>query len=594
MEPTVAEVVPKVVLKEVVPATGGTRVEQKVRKIREENAKGNWHEAVEAAKKEKPIDAVKISKKAEEIGAERDPTTGLKTRVSGSEEEKRFDSFKGDAELNKKFLEQGYDRLVPAEQKKLRDAVESVINSNPLLSSEFSTLTTAQKDEAIKTILKDPKYASSLKEVMSGVLEQKITIEEQQILDRKDEVTDKGSKKTEAENAVSDLTRQINDLDTALKEFDRSPTAPGLKAVELKSLLSNVSTTQTELLNWRTTLQDVEAELAELQSDKQIMLRTKTDITAKENEITTKKTEVKNAKREVDSRQGKLGRITELQTEEAALREKKVQLEKDKKSKDIDLKKADLELSKAGRQLADLKRVRVDQEEDLVNGMRNAVSEAANKYLMKEVDAAEIAFDKELEEAKKKTSSADEQAVYNAERKRWERIENAGTKKEKILVSKEKTAADFADLIKTGSPDNIIREMLKTQVNVRTGVAYTDTDIDVLFADKADGSFYKKMAPEVITQVLRRKILAGGITRADVFNIQNSQWGEGMIRAALDKNKAVAAEMETLLGEKAINPGFMPKLWEQTKKHPWFLLSLLGIIALPILAAKEGTSSIVR
>lgn len=591
MDPGIETVAPKVVLKEAPSAATTTATEQMVRKMGEEIAKGNYKEAIEAAKNNKPIDAGKISRKADEIGTERDPSTGLKTRATGTEEEKRFKDFKESAELNKKLIEQGYDRLLPAEQDQLRSVIQGEIISNPALLSEFSSLSATEQENRIRLIIKDPKYISSLREAMGRALEKEVTIKDQEILDREDEVADRASKKLEAETAKTDLDRQIAEINTALKEFDRSPTSPGLKATELTTLLKGIAATQTELLTWKTTLRDAEAELADLQSDKQIMLRTKTDITVKENEIVAKKTEIRNARAEVDSRQGKLDRVKELQAEEAALKEKKTGLEKSRGSKDRELKAADLELSKSNRRLDDLKRVRADQEDDLVNGMRNASSEAANKYFIKQLEVAEIAYNKVSGEEGKKYTSADERAVQAAKRKRWERVENPGTRKEKILICKDKVNADFLSLIKDGGSDNILREMLRDQVNERTKVNYTDADIDTLFADKLEGSFYNKMSQDIILQTVRRKILAGGITPADVFNIQASKWGEGMVKKSLEANKAAAAEMEMLTGEKMINnSGFMPRLWEQTKKRPWLLATLLGIVAFPILAAKKGTA----
>jgi hypothetical protein len=589
MNPNTEGAVAKSVLKETPPTAGGTPEQQAVKRINEEMAKGKAHEAIEAAKKNKPIDAAKISKKAEEIGIGEkiDPATGKKDRSGSAAEQQRFQDFKDSAALNKEFLEKGYDGITdPAKKQSLRDSVQNAIISNPALCSEFSTLSLAEQRTRLEAILKDPKCASSLREVMSGVLDKEIGIKDKEVLDLKDALTDKETRRTDAENEKNDLTKQINDLDTALKDFDRSPTSMGLKASELDGLLKGASAAQTELITWKYNFQSLEGELAQLQADKQIMLRRGTDIADKENEITAKKAELKTAKTEVDSRQVKLDRIKELQTEEAALKEKKTQAEISKRSKDTDLKTADLDLSKAKRLYEDRVRVRADQEDELVNGMKNALSEAANNYFVKELDTAEKAYNTISGEDDKKNAIGDEKAVYSAERKRWERVENAGTKKEKILICKDKVNADFLALIRDGGSENTLRAMLVDQ-------GYAPDKIDNLFKDQADGSFYKKMTQEVTSQIVRRKILAGGITRADVFNIQNSNWGEGMIKSALEKNKAAAAEMQALLGEGVIDSQYMSKLWNETKKKPWLIATILGIAALPILASK-GVSDMIK
>jgi len=599
MNPNTESSIVKSVLKETPPLTGGTPEQQAVKRINDEMAKGKAHEAIEAAKKNRPIDAGKINKKSEEIGVGEkiDPTTGKKDRSGNPAEETRFQDFKNSADLNKEFLEKGYDGITDAAKKKsLRDSVQNAIISNPALALEFSSLNSTDQQARLEAILKDPKYSSNLREVMSGILDREIGVKDREVLDLKDAVKDKDSKRTAAENEKIDLERQINELSTALKEFDRSPTSTGLKASELDGLLKGASAIQTELMNFKYNLQSLEGELTQLQAEKQIMLRSKMDVIAKENEITAKKAELKTAKTEVDSRQSKLDRIKELQTEEATLKEKRTQAEISRRSKDTDLKAAGLDLSKAERLYQDRVRVRADQEEELVNGMKNATSEAASNYFIKELDLAEKTYNKLSGEDDKKNAGADEKAVYSAERKRWERVENAGSKKEKILICKDQVNADFLALIRDGGSEKILRHMLEDQIKENTlpPRKYTDDEINALFKDQAEGSFYKKMTQEVASQIVRRKILAGGITRADVFNIQNSNWGEGMIKSALEKNKVAAAEMQALLGEGVMATGFMSKLWSETKKKPWLIATILGIAALPILAAKGGSSDLIK
>jgi hypothetical protein len=590
MNPNTEGSVVKAVLKETPPAAGRTPEQEAVKRINDELAKGKAHEAIEAAKKNKPIDAGKISKKAEEIGIGEkiDPATGKKDRSGSAAEQQRFQDFKDSAALNKEFLEKGYDGITdPAKKQSLRDSVQNAIISNPALCSEFSTLSLAEQRIRLEAILKDPKCASSLREVMNGVLDKEIGIKDREILDLKDAVVSKETRKIEATNEKKVFTDQITNFKTALKEFNRSATPPGLKAAELDGLLKGASTVQSELLNWKYNFQSLEGELAQLQDEKKLMLRGNRDVTDKENEIIAKKAELKTAKTEVDTRQMKIDRIKELQTEEANLKENQTQAEINERSKDAELKSAETDLSKANRLYQDRIRVRADQEDELVGGMKNALSEAANNYFVKELDTAEKAYNTISGEDDKKNAVGDEKAVYSAERKRWERVENAGTKKEKILICKDKVNADFLALIKDGGSENTLRAML-------VGEGYAPDKIDKLFADQSDGSFYKKMTQEVTSQIVRRKILAGGITRADVFNIQNSNWGDGMIKSALEKNKAAAAEMQALLGEGVMDSGFMSKLWNETKKKPWLIATILGIIALPILASKAGASDIIK
>lgn len=601
MEPTAADVMPKVIIRESLAVTGGTSQEQAAReigkKVVDKAKEGEWRKALEETQRKKPIEQKNIDRKLDEIGVARDATTGKKDRTP--EEEARFNRVKNTASLAKEIIEKGYDRVGSIGQGKLRTITEDAIKSNPLSASEFSSLTVTQQKTEIERRLRDPKFLADLSEEVNAQLNpEKKLIEEQKIVDREEDVKDKEFKKTEAQDAVTALNNQIKALDQELKAFERSPagSAIGSNAIELDGIRSNINTIKAEMDTYKVTLDDVKVNLQDLITEKQMTLRYgstqgRRDAATIDGEIASKRTEMKNAQREVDTREGKIRRITELETQEASLKAKKEEIEASKKTKDLDLKKADLELSKAQRRLDDLKREREYEEEDLASNMENVFSRTADKYIRDEIQAMKTPVDAELEDAKKKTSNADEQALYGALRKRWEKTVKNWRGKEKIMINKEQTEEDFADLMETGSPDNIMRKMLKIQANVSTGANYTHGEIDVLLADKADSGFYKKMAPEVILQILRRKILARGITKEDVFNIQNSQWGEGMITKALDKNKANAKELETLIGEKAVNPGFRARLWEETKKRPWLLAILLGFAVLPILAAKEGSAS---
>lgn len=604
MEPTAADVMPKVIIRESLSATGGTAKEQAARevgkKVVDKAKEGEWRKALEETQRKRPIEQKSIDRKLDEIGVARDATTGEKSRTPG--EEARFNRAKNAASLAKEIIEKGYDNLQRSDQDELRNVVWDIIKVNPLLLSEFSSLDPAQQKAEIERRLKDPKFLADLSEEVNVQLNpEKKLVEEQKIADREEDVKDKDFKKTEAQDAVTALNNQIKALDRELKTFERSPadSAVGVNAKELDEIRSNINTIKAEMDTYKVTLDDAKIDLQDLISEKQMTLRYgsvqgRRDAVKIDGEITGKRTEIRSAQHEVDTREGKIRRITELEMQEASLKAKKEEIETSKKTKDLDLKKADLELSKSQRRLDDLKREREYEEEDLASNTENVFFKAADKYIKDEAQAMKTPVDAELEEAKKKTSNADEQALYDALRKRWEKITKDWRGKEKIMIDKKQTEEDFADLMKTGSPDKIMRAMLKTQFNVRTGgvpYRYTDAEITTLLADKTDSSLYKKMAPEVILQVLRRKILARGITKEDIFNIQNSQWGEGMITKALDKNKANAKELETLIGEKAVNPGFRARLWEETKKRPWLLAILLGFAVLPILAAKEGSAS---
>ena len=109
----------------------------------------------------------------------------------------------------------------------------------------------------------------------------------------------------------------------------------------------------------------------------------------------------------------------------------------------------------------------------------------------------------------------------------------------------------------------------------------------------SDQAFVDKFQPEVVKQVLARKILTGGLKNEDIHIITNTKWGEGMIGAALKQNKEFREAVEGVMGESALNaaPGFWSRFGEQATKNPgWFLLFLtgIGILAVGAKAIQAG------
>lgn len=189
-------------------------------------------------------------------------------------------------------------------------------------------------------------------------------------------------------------------------------------------------------------------------------------------------------------------------------------------------------------------------------------------------------LNKELWDKARNTENQNEKAIFDALRHRWHG--DAGIKRLK---------EDF-ERLKTNSPEQLMRELLKERMMYGKKV-YTDAEIDALLADKSEGSFYKKMEPEVVLQVLQRKILEGGLTKEDVLSIENTQWGKDAVEQALQKNEnaqklveqAIAKEEGKGIKKTWKNIGeFRKKFWEQVKKHPWVFIAALGLTGVPGLA----------
>lgn len=607
MEITATDVMPKVILRESLSGTGGTPKEQAARvvgqKLVSKSTPEEWRQAQEELAKKKTVEQIKIDKKAEEIGVGRDATSGQKSRTP--EEEARYKGFKDAAAFNKRLVEAGYDRMNAAEQLNLRNVVEGRIRADPRLLAQFNSLSRGQQISEIEKRLRDPKLTAKLSEIVNERLDRGTTLLDTEEAKIAEEATMENLEDAKTERAS--INRKVALTASQLKSFESTVTPgssvskDGPQLMRMKDAEGKIQSAQTDLANARPALANQEIKTKSLKDEldklqKSTLLSTATRNAATvQAELTTAQSQEKIFKEDVVRLEQELSAQEALHN---GLQEQRDTLIEQQRLNDLEVRRLDRKVNAAEKEhqrklyrLTDATNVRVGQEEDVVEGMRRVFDEAMDKSLEQDWDAMKTKVDTELEETRKNTANADERAILTAEGKRWEKKKTTWTGKERITISREQTEKDFLELLTAGNPDKIMGEMLKTQVNTRTMVGYNDSDIKALLADKADGSFYKKMAPEVIAEVLKRKILAGGITKADVFNIQSSQWGEGMIQAALDKNKKATAEMEKLLGEKAINKGgFATRLWEETKKHPWYLAFLFGLIALPVMAAKEGTA----
>jgi len=178
-------------------------------------------------------------------------------------------------------------------------------------------------------------------------------------------------------------------------------------------------------------------------------------------------------------------------------------------------------------------------------------------------------LDKELKNKIKNTADLHEKAILEALKERWKN----GEKLKKI-------EEDFQKI--TENPERLMKELLSDRV-VNGERVYTDAEIESLLADKSENSLYKKMEPEVIMQVLRRKALEGGLTLADVDLIYKTPWEREAVEQAFEKNKEAQVLMEKVIekeeGKKVKITGKEgKKLWEEVKKRPWLLVLIFGLV----------------
>ena len=161
-------------------------------------------------------------------------------------------------------------------------------------------------------------------------------------------------------------------------------------------------------------------------------------------------------------------------------------------------------------------------------------------------------------------------------------------------INKQKVNEDFSSLLDKG-PEEIFKKMLDGRTNPTTGALYTPAEIDALIQNK---DFVNRMQPEMIKQLIGRKILTGGVSREDIHIITNVQWGKDMISGAMEKNEEFKKNVESVIGAGAISrAGFFERFAQEARKNPWWLLLLifgagvLGLKAAQMTTGQEGIAT---
>lgn len=580
--PSPEQVIPKALIKEAIPAAAAPgSVDSLAQKVSEKLDQGDWKEALKLRKKE-AVKESKISEKIEQIGVERDATTGVKNRTP--QEQARYNDAKAAAELAKKFVEKGYAAITPAEQTALQNFVLNETALRPALAAELSTLTPTQQKEYAERILKDPLFSAKAKEILSNLLSQEQLADS--VTPAKDKFEEADLKRQEKEAEVTEVRARITDVDTALDSFKRDPTgvAIGTSAQELDRINGTLSTVLSELVALRQDLQDAQSKLQMLVAERANASRYTggRPITEIDPDITTENAKIRTAQGAISTRETDLAKKTQLEQSEAKLKEDKKTSQREEQTKTAEFNKIKLETQKRARELADAQALRASQEQDLVDGFKNVFSEATSAAIDESVDKAEKSFTKELEDLKKKTDDQNEKAFYDGlserylgpQRRRFRGVFGAGRSETYRPISRGKVEADFRTLITEG-PEDVMKGILENSNNPVTGVNYTPAEITTFISNT---EYVSKLQPEVVKQLISKKILTGGLRPEDVNLIVNSRWGQGMLEQGIANNEEAKKAIEKIMGAGAVSqPGFGERLSQEVSKHPWWLISLLGI-----------------
>lgn len=606
MNPTTAEVMPKVIIQEKAAPAAPTRADEVAKKVSEKINEGSWREGLEI-RKGVPLSEGKITDKIDQIGIERD-ADGKKVRTAGAGgDQERYDKAIKAANQIKNFVEKGYDGLSTAEKNALIARVLSELKSRPSLAAEITGMSGAEKIAQAERILRDPSYVEATRKGLQDILET-APIDETSIAAARNaqEDADLELKEKEAERNEVDARRIKNE--NLMKQYERdatgTPLATSTLAVEMERLKTAKPTLETELAVWNGEAKRLEAQLASLIRESQASQkkgwtgRATADILT---DISTAEGNLATAQEQAAIRQAGLTRLTDLQTEEATLEQRQAEIGSQLREKDAAFQKAKLELDRRTRTLEDLKAIRASQENDLVSGFEGVFETATGEWIAKQIDSASRLIDDELAKLESTATDGNEKAMYDALKDRYlapERTRKKGvygfrSEQKYRPINRANVNADYATLLDKG-PTDVMMSLLTSRENPSNpGHNYTEDEARKVLENKA---FADKMQPEVIKQLLARKQITGGFTAEDVHAILSAPWGEGALEKARTFNATVQAEIEKTFGVGALNRhGFKERFGQLARNKPWLIALIFGI---PIIAvgalAMEATSETIN
>lgn len=500
------------------------------------------------------------------IGIDRN-ADGSKKRTG--EVKRRFEQAEKYRKLSEDILEKGYDNLDATQKSEANKLVESAVNAWPEGAVLLSSV--PNKADVIETILRNPDYVTKLRSVFEQATNPSTTIEDV-ASDLKAKLEEAKAKEAAKKAEIARSNGEKGLIDAQLEQFeDRTSTggAKGTRLTELEDLQRELPTLTKDLTGKQDQFEETKDRIRDLENIRTAAMMRGGDTTVLDGELTGKRNDKRKLQTEINEINEKVGRKNSLEEERNGLRQRRQQLEVERNRLDEEMRALTQERVRAQGEFASEKLTRDAAEQDFVDGLTNAVSEATMQYLEGKIQTAEQAQQQLLQEEIAKTGDPDERIILNALDTRYDKRKNVvgrfGGRRQIIEYNKRTIEGDFSTLVTKGGPREIARAML-----IEGGLSPAEADLKV-----SDPEFMAKMGPTIVEKLVRRKVQTGKISEVDARVIVESDWGQGAIEAALQKNTELKGTLEKLKEQGALQGGLVD--WIRNR-GPKGLLALLALL----------------
>lgn len=591
--PGAGEALGKALVVEAPRAASTPRIVEASRRAAKAAQEGNYRKGLEGIRSPN-IDARKGQEKIEQIG-KRDRATGKRDRPAGTPEGARYARAEAARILTEEFAQKGYDSMTVPQRESLRKLVLEEAMRVPVIADQLRQInagTPANPNDPdlrafAERLLRDPSIVKLAREGHVSVSEnQSLIVGNGEDL-AEDQFEIAKNAEAAAKKALDEATRRRELVDTQMKMFDRDPAtnlplggADSAKRIDELRRDYNVidadynkytkeEASLTKLIDGLLHEQQIAAATTSVARGGTVTTnapsRPVADITA---EISTKQGELKSAQEKAAQAKAKIDELQRLENTQRQLEEDQARLKSDEGAKDLAHKTAQIETAKRTRELGDAMKLRQSQEEDIARAFEGIVPGAVTKLLGEQISDVAGHVDEEMRAIGDEAQTTDKKAIYTIMDAAWNR-DVGGIRKfwrGRREINSDAVTSDYGLLLK-GGPEAVVRKLLASRY-VGPGAS---ADLDLLLKD---GSFVEAVGKDVVKNLLAKKFLSSGIDSVDVDIIGSSQWGEGMIDAALKHRENLRGDLQKIQEAGILDRG---GIMQRLRKNPSLLLILLGI-----------------